>query len=239
MTKIQIIGIIVLLLISALLGFGLLTSGHNWAYSDFSAYIMQAKSILQGDPADFILHNTITVEQSDVPVGPIAYPWGYPLLLAPIIGLLGISTLGMKLLNTLLFLGFLLCYFFLLRKRHSYILSFILTALFAFNPVFLAAQDTILSDISFLFFSTLAIFLIDRWVSLSLPDSRVYLKQILIGSTIFFAFLIRTNGLLLLPSLVAYEIFSFVREKKNIHEIKKDFFFLFTPYLSFFILWGF
>ena len=238
MTKKQTFGLSLLLLLSALLGFGSLTSGHNWAYSDFASYIMQAESILDGNLEGFVAHNTITIEESDVPVGPIAYPWGYPLMLAPIISLMGISTLSMKLLNTLLFLLFLLTFFFLLRKRLPYLDSLLLTALFAFNPVFLEAQDSILSDLPFLFFSTFAIFLMDDRDSARPPDKIAYLKQSLIGGIIFFAFFIRTNGLLLLLSLFAYEILRLVKLKTSFSELKKQILLLATPYLTFILLWG-
>ena len=238
MTKTQLFGLIALLLLSALLGFGILTSGHNWAYSDFSAYIMQAQSILDGDLAGFITHNSITVLESDLPIGPIAYPWGYPLLLAPLIALLGISTLAMKLLNTLLYLLFLVSFFFLLRKRLSYFNSLLLTALFAFNPVFLAAQDYILSDIAFLFFSTFAIFLIDRCDFSRDPNRLAYLKEIAIGIIIFAAFLTRTNGLLLLPTLFFYQLHLLLNRKDAFHAGKKHLLLFALPYLSFFSLWA-
>ncbi|NQU30361.1 MAG: hypothetical protein HQ525_06810 [Anaerolineae bacterium] len=237
MTKKQILGLIVVLILSGLLGYGMLTSGHNWAYSDFAAYIMQARSIIDGDLTGFIFHNTVTVLESDVPVGPIAYPWGYPLLLAPVLALMGISTLSMKLLNILFYLLFLLCLFFLLRKRLSYFDSLALMAIFAFNPVFLNAQDSILSDIVFLFFSTFALFLIDRPDAVPSSNGSGYARRILIGGMMFAAFFVRTNGLLLLPTLVAYEIFLLVKGKMDFVEIKKNILLLATPYLVFFALW--
>lgn len=239
MTKKQIFGSLVILILSGMLGYGMLTSGHNWAYSDFAAYIMQARSIIEGDLSGFIIHNTLTILESDVPVGPIAYPWGYPLLLSPVLALMGISTLSMKLLNTLFYILFLSCLIFLLRKRLPYFDSLALLAIFAFNPVFLNAQDNILSDIVFLFFSTFALFLIDRLDVVPSPNGSGYARRILIGGMIFAAFFIRTNGLLLLPTLVAYEIFLLVKRRVSFGEIKKKILLLATPYLVFLALWIF
>ena len=56
---------------------------HNWG-GDFSAYIMQAKSICEFSTTQFVENNRITIEQSSRRIGPIAYPWGFPLMLAPI-----------------------------------------------------------------------------------------------------------------------------------------------------------
>ena len=158
MKKGQLISLSILLIISASLGYASLTSGHNWAYSDFASYIMQAKSILALDMDGFIAQNAITILQSDLPVGPVAYPWGYPLLPVPVVALTELSTLSMKLLNTFLFLSFLSTLYFLARKRLQHFDSLALVALFAVNPIFLISQDSILSDIAFLFLSTFAIF---------------------------------------------------------------------------------
>ncbi len=230
MKKSELIFLGVLLIMSAALGYASLTSGHNWAYSDFASYIMQAKSILAGDVNAFIAQNTITVQESEQAVGPIAYPWGYPLMLAPIIALMGISTLSMKLLNTLFFLAFLLTLYFLAAKRLPKFERFALVAFFAFNPVLIGAQDNILSDIPFLALSTLAIFLMD------LDDAhrpRSLLKNILIGLAIFAAFLTRTNGLLLLPSLIAYEIFFAVKRRDLKFSLPR----WLIPLVTFALLW--
>ena len=229
MKKTQIISLGILLIISALLGFATLTGGHNWPYSDFASYVMQAESVLEWDMDSFIAHNTITIEESDVPVGPIAYPWGYPLMLVPIIALRGLSPLSMKLLNTLLFLLFQLVLYFLARKRLSHLDSLLLIALFAVNPIFLEAQDFILSDIAFLFLSTLAIFLMDYWD----VHERKYLHHFLIGLAAFAAFLTRTNGLLLLPSLIAYEVFFAVKRRDLRSSVSR----WLPPTIIFLILW--
>ena len=234
MKKRQLISLSILLIISASLGYASLTSGHNWAYSDFASYIMQAKSILAWDMDGFVAQNSITILESDLPVGPIAYPWGYSLLLAPVVALTGLSTLSMKLLNTLLFLAFLLVLYFLARKRLQHFDSLALVALFAVNSIFIKSQDSILSDIAFLFLSTLAVFLIDYWDSDVLPPKQKYLHQMMIGLAIFAAFITRTNGLLLLPSLMAYEIFFAVKRRT----IKASLSRWLLPLITFLLLWG-
>ena len=60
-----------LICVSAVLMLGNLTQGHNWG-GDFAAYIMQAKSLTELDPAAFVESNRFTVEQSSHPRGPIA-----------------------------------------------------------------------------------------------------------------------------------------------------------------------
>jgi hypothetical protein len=80
----------VILLVSSALSFALLTDGHAWG-DDFAAYLMQGWSLLQGTTEEFVRRNTFTVRNSTPVPGPIAYPWGYPLLLAPVLGFLGVN----------------------------------------------------------------------------------------------------------------------------------------------------
>ena len=70
----------VLLLFLIPLFFINIKSSHDWG-DDFAQYIHQAKNISEG----ISQNNTGYVFNSDVFLGPNAYPTGFPLLLAPII----------------------------------------------------------------------------------------------------------------------------------------------------------
>src|SRR6185369_17007682 len=99
--------LIFIILLSIAIGSATLTRGHEWG-DDFASYIMQAQSILDGKANEFIQRNTFTVFESSFQIGPIAYPWGYPLLLTPVIILKGIHALALKLPGLFLFAGFLI-----------------------------------------------------------------------------------------------------------------------------------
>lgn len=208
MKKTEAIFLALILLISTLLSLSMLTRGHLW-WDDFAAYIMQAQSLLSGTPADFVAHNTFTIEHSSYPPGPIAYPWGYPILLMPVLGLVGMKLLALKALNTIFFLLFLIVFHQLAKTRLSPAWSLFLTAILAFNPALLQAHDQILSDIPFLFFSTLALLLIET------KSKRTWF----IGLVIFAAFSLRTNGLLLLAPLAMMQFRSWTEIGKNWREI--------------------
>lgn len=198
MKKTETIALTILLILSAILSVSLLTRGHLW-WDDFASYIMQAQSLLRGTPQEFIEHSAFTIANSTVPPGPVAYPWGFPVLLAPVLAIFGMKVLALKAINTIFFLLFLIVFYRLARLRLPVSWSLFLTAILAFNPELLAAHDLILSDIPFLFFSTLAIFLIES-------ENR---KTFLTGLVIFAAFAIRTNGLLLLIPLAVTQTLQF------------------------------
>ena len=191
--------LIIILLLSLVIGSSHLTRGHEWG-DDFASYMMQAKSILNGDMQDFIEHNSLTIYQSSSQIGPVAYPWGYPLILTPVYAVKGISPLALKLPGLFFFAGFLICFYLLMRTRLTQIESLLLVSLFAFNPMLIDFIDQILSDIPFLFFSTLSLLLMIN------EKKRSALDYAWLGGVISFAFFIRTTGIVLLVGFVVFEL---------------------------------
>ena len=199
--------LVAIVLSSFMLGVSTLTRGHEWG-DDFAAYLMQAQSVMDGTMDEFILRNTFTIFESSFQIGPVAYPWGYPLILIPALALKGLHPLALKLPGLFLFIGFLICLYLLTKDRLSSTESLILVSLFAFNPILIKHLDFVLSDIPFLFFIFLGLLLI---VKLELRESL--LGFIAISAVIFFAFFIRTTGIILLGSFLAYEAYLFYFQK--------------------------
>lgn len=231
MFKKTIVWLAIILIVSALLGSSVLTHGHFWG-DDFAAYIMQARSILNGNMEGFIEHNTITITQSSTQLGPIAYPWGYPLILAPVYALTGLSPLGLKTPDVIFYLAFLIVLFLLMRRRVTQIESLLTVSLFAFNPMFLLFLDYIISDIPFLFFSTLSLYLLDLKFSSKKQNSAI--QSIAIGVIFFAAYFVRTMGIILLASFFLYQGIQFLRNNQRIWLIKDAL----VVALSFGILWA-
>jgi hypothetical protein len=192
--------LVILVGLAGFLSWGGLTRGHGWG-GDFAQYIMQAVSIVEGQPQQFIDMNRVTVEQSSKRMGPVAYPWGLPVLLAPLYAFFGLDILALKAVSVVSFLLFLVVFWFSLDKRHSAVGRIACVSLFALNPSLLRATDRIISDIPFLLISTLAVFLI----GVAIVEGRRFISpaydHLLLGGVIGAAFFIRTNGVLLLVAL--------------------------------------
>jgi hypothetical protein len=218
---------------SALLGSSVLTRGHWWG-DDFAAYIMQAKSILAGNMDEFVAANTFTVTQSSHQIGPAAYPWGFPLMLAPVYALIGLSPLALKLPGLLMYLGFLLVFFFLTKRRFTLTENLLAVSLFAFNPELLRFLDNIASDIPFLLFSTLAILLADLYAHETQTRRKSWLAA-LTGVAIFAAFFVRTQGLILLGSVLLFQGLRFLGQRAQRRQILTDSLVILA---AFGILWG-
>src|SRR5215207_8154167 len=155
-------GMFLILIVSSLfIGIATLTRGHEWG-DDFASYIMQAHSILNGATEEFIERNSFTIFESSNQIGPVAYPWGYPLILSPVYAIKGISPLALKLPGLFFYAGFLICLYILMNQRLRRTESLLIVSVFAFNPLLIQFLDQILSDIPFLFFSTLALVLMKK-----------------------------------------------------------------------------
>jgi hypothetical protein len=222
-----------ILLISALLGSSVLTRGHWWG-DDFAAYIMQAKSILAGNMNEFVAANTFTVTQSSHQIGPAAYPWGYPLMLVPIYALIGLSPLALKLPGLLTYLGFLLVFFYLTRRRFTLTKSLLAVSMFAFNPTLLLYLDNIVSDIPFLFLSTLAILLADLYAH-EIRTKRRRTLAVATGVGIFLAFFVRTQGLTLLGAVLLFQGIHFLQQREQRRQLVTESLIILA---AFGILWG-
>lgn len=222
--------LIIILIISLVLGSSILDRGHDWG-DDFASYIMQAKSIWTGTTQEFVEHNKFTIEESSFIIGPVAYPWGYPLLLVPPYALKGVKALPLKLPGLFLFLFFLICLYLLAKERLTRIESLLLVSLFAFNPLLLGFLNQILSDIPFLFFSTLSLWLMVR------EDRRTKNNSSLLGAAIAGAFFIRAQGILLLASYGLVELFQLWKDRNDQETIKKIFWSMLLVCLSFGVLW--
>src|SRR5574342_966223 len=95
-----------LILISLIIGACTLRRGHEWG-DDWAWYVLQAQSILNGTTAEFMQTSAFTNNESTTYVGPLAYPWGYPLILTPAYAIKGINPLVLKLPTLVFFAGFL------------------------------------------------------------------------------------------------------------------------------------
>ncbi len=193
-----------ILSLSLLIGFFSLTRGHEWG-DDFASYIMQAASIVDGSTDEFVERNSFTIFESSMQIGPAAYPWGYPLILTPLYALKGVHPLTLKLAGLFFFAGFLICLYIIMKERLGPIEGLLIVSLFAFSPLMIRYLDQILSDIPFLFFSTLALWLMTRAKTMQLPD------LIILGCVIAAAFFIRTSGVLLLASYLLLQALKLVQ----------------------------
>lgn len=202
-----------IILISILLAFALLTHDHDWG-DDWASYIMQAVAITQGKTHDFLARNAFTMRQSTHFLGPDAYPWGFPALLAPFTLACGpLNVFCLKFINLILFALFLWFFYIFLARRLPPLEASLLLAVVAFSPVLLQYTDLVQSDIAFLFFSTFGLLLIENAILRDATHLGTPRKNLWLGLAMFLAFFVRTNGLLLIPTLFLTQVFAYFQTR--------------------------
>lgn len=198
----------VLLLLAAFLLLNSISykNGHDWG-DDFSQYIYQAKSLVDGTTGRLLEVSKYRYENSETKIiGPILYPWGYPILLSPVYSLFGLDLLPMKAFTNLFFLFSLAAVFLLFKDRLSRFHNYLILIIMGLNPYFFSFKDNIVSDIPFMFFSLLSIFFMQRFIMEKKPFLNETAGNVLIGASIFISCAIRGNGIILVPTLFTVQL---------------------------------
>lgn len=191
---------------SAAISIGMMTRDSSWG-DDFAGYILQAQGIVAGNMQEVVARNLFTIQNSPHTLNPANYPWGFPLMLAPIYAIFGVKILAFKLVLTFSYACFLGAFFLLARSRLTDLESVILTGVLAYNPVMLSeGQGEVLSDIPFTLFSTVALWLMVRRRDRVMGSRDDLLAAIVMGTAIFAAVFVRPNGILLLVPLAATQV---------------------------------
>lgn len=137
------------------------------------------------------------MDHSDRNIGPYLYPVGFPLLITPVTWLFGVNFIAYKTLMLFFFLLVCITSFYLFRTCFDEPLWPLIIALsILFNYYFMVSLDLIGSDIPYLFFALMSLYLIKKQ-----RRSNKWLHQLGIGMIISFAFLLRTSGVSILFTL--------------------------------------
>ena len=176
--------------------------GHEWG-DDFSLYILHAKNLAEGvsyGQTGYIYNPSLGW------LGPQTYPPVFPLLLSPVYKLLGLNLTAMKVEVIVVFLLSLIAIFAALRSELPWPYLTAMIAAIGFNPFFWQFKDNIVSDLPFLLFVYLGLFLIHSRYQVEGIGRSQNLRALLTGLVIYFAYGTRSIGIVLLPSLVAYDL---------------------------------
>lgn len=200
---------------------------------DFALYIRQALSIVHSDP-----HQVMDDMQKMIGLStyqrysPVLYPWGYPLLLSPLVYFFGMNYIVFKLFGAVCLLGALMTLYAIFYTQ-GYRKEALLTVFFTgFNFLYQIHSNVVLSELAYLFFVALTLYTMRR---LDPPDGiRVPLDRYLFtGLLLFMCFLIRTEGILLAFTLFVTQIYRLATDKKSAgSEKRKYIYYGLIPYVT-------
>lgn len=126
--------------------------GHNWG-DDFSQYILHARNIIEGREytRDIMLDN------------PVVFPPGFPLFLVPWMKGFGLNFKVLKTFNVMFWYLHILLLYPIFLKRVGREMAAICSLVLMTSSYFFLFKQNILSDVPFLFFTTLAIYVFTKY----------------------------------------------------------------------------
>ena len=180
---------------------------HSWG-DDFAQYIKEALNIAHGKP--FYLSGYIYNPWNTI-YAPPQYPPGYPLLLAPVVKIWGISYRAMAYFNTCLTVCLLFSLFSYFRKHSSMVTALCLSVLITYSGYLIGLKGNVLSDIPCLLFITL-------YPNVRNAETHSRKRILLLVVLAVAALLIRTQAIVLLAAECIYMVFSvaqkIIKERK-------------------------
>jgi hypothetical protein len=197
-TLISIIGIFYLLTIR---------DGHNWG-GDFSMYIQHAKNISEGKTYGETGYIYNPFEPS---LGPKTYPPIFPIILAAVYSVSGLDFNAMKVISVFALLISLYFIFLNFKDKLTLFSNMSIVGLIGFNYYFWSFKDNILSDLPFLLFIYIFFYVTEKAFSADIHTKKSVVFCILSGIFLYFSYGTRSIGIVLLPSILLYDI---IKNKK-------------------------
>ncbi|HUF97045.1 MAG TPA: hypothetical protein VMM60_02875 [Ilumatobacter sp.] len=201
-------------------GVGLLLFWHGFhieghgSGDDFSLYINQARSLVHGDVGGTLAGNHYAVDNSAWRTfSPYAYPWGLPLLLAPVMAVTGtlswdtgIDYAPLKLVVNITLAVALIAYFAICRRRMHALGALLLPLFFATNFWFVTHTDQVLSEFPFLMGVMLFVWWADRVREREQLDGDRRAPLVVLGLIACYAFNTRREGLGTMIGILAMQL---------------------------------
>lgn len=205
--KWEILLLVLLLAGTSILAFRSICPGMRWwGGDDYALYVQQARGLAEGRVREAIELNEFNVRHSTGFAGPVAGPWGYPVLLSGIYAVFGLDFYAMRVLNVAIFLLALAAVFIAARRFLSVAAALMLTALLGSNLYLLQFLNNIVTDVLYLFFVVLVLDCIGRSVVDHEPRLDSLRGRVLLGGLIFLASFVREEGASLLLVLLCAQI---------------------------------
>jgi hypothetical protein len=225
-----------LVVTSAALAVALHRNGHTQG-DDFALYLRQARSIFDGDIADVVADNRFSVLYSTGRFSPYAYPWGWPLLLAPFIHLWGLDYDRLKLVEVAAFCAWLMLVHGIIRRRAGRVLALGVTAVVATAPMLLAHTDQLLSEYPAAAAVALFIWWWDRVRARHRLTAAAPRDLVILGTLAAVAFNVRRETLVLVFAIAVIQVVELValvrRRRRRGRPVHVPWRALATPYLAF------
>ena len=183
-------------------------AGHWWG-DDWALYIRQAQSLLDGDPGRVIDENRFTVESSrGAAFSPPLYPWGFPIILAPFVAIVGADVDRLAVVPVLCAAVFSVSWYALARRRLGTVVALVGVPAVTMTPLLLGWTELIQSEWPFLAVTGVVLVGIDRLADRNafVDLERSVWPLVWAGVGAAAAFSVRREGLAVIAAIAAAQL---------------------------------
>lgn len=194
-----------LLALSAVLAMATHLPGHTQG-DDFALYLRQARSLFEGDIGAVVADNRFAVLNSDTGFSPMAYPWGWPLLLSPFVHLFGLDYDRLKLVVVAAFCVWLAVFHGIVRRRIGAGPALAVTAVLATAPAYLEHTGQLLSEFPHLAVAAAVVWWYDRIRARGPLTEGATRDLVILGALASAAFNVRREGLVFVAVVAGIQV---------------------------------
>jgi hypothetical protein len=178
-------------------------TGHDWG-DDFALYIRQAQGITEGFAHQVEADNRFSLQASAWSTfSPPIYPWGWPVLMAPVIAAVGVDYAALKLLVVACWCAALVWWFLIVRARAATIHAWLLLFALGLSWPYLTWSNSVVSDLPYLAVAFGTLWWMDNCRRHDAWGDGAWWRLAVLGVAMSFGFNIRRDGLALVVALGA------------------------------------
>jgi hypothetical protein len=224
--------LLAVLAVVAVLAVALHRNGLDWG-DDYTLYLRQAKSLVDGNVGQVIADNHFNVDNAAKPgFSPYLYPWGWPILLAPFLRWWGLDAAKLKLVEVASLCGFLACFHAIVRRRTGpgtgrWVALGVVAAV-GTTLAYLEHTDQLLSEFPYMLAAAATLCWLDHCRRAGPLDAARRNDLIVLGLLAMAVFNIRREGLAMVLAIAATQIVECRRRWRGV-----DWRRLATPHLAF------
>lgn len=164
-------------------------------------YCFDSKLYVSGDNVEFIDLGK-SIASGDGMGGHTKYPFGFPLLLAIMQMMFNQSLIAQKVLVLIMYIGSSALMFLVFRRYVGDIWAFCITSISICNPFMIEFSHYVMSEIPYLFFSFLGIYLFEKWKDKSFKCWQIYAMIIAVAGVYY----VRSIGITLIGAVIFYYV---------------------------------
>ncbi len=168
-----------------------ISTTHDWG-DDYAQYFLQSKNLIENVPQT---NTDLVFAEDELPYAIVAYPVGFPIILAPLYSIYGLYIPPYLYLNSIILILTALMLFDYLKKTFDVKLSLLIAIFFSYNIISMILKMEILSEFPF------TLILLAIIVCLKSDNRRSFLLAGLLGGILIS---IRISGLVILPAVFCW-----------------------------------